>query len=652
MGRKNGSLLELLVDKIVLAVAGIICLLVFFVFILGNPNSAKYRGRTLGTGEIDREMKKRSVELADELSVDPNTDKVYEPKKPEYLALVKNSIKNVDIARALPVAGYVKPVKVAENRVYRMPQLPDVNFVSITGIKMAAFVPIEKLDEVLSYEAASTVLEDLYFITVESRIDLSKLYTDFYDSFVGTSVKAAWREEKYSKPVFAKVELQRRNVLVDGSFGDWELVPRTKIFNLEKTLQLPKQANQYEIEIAMHNFSSNFSTLKEILQPSVYDNAIPSEQWLSPSFYNQRQKRLADELEQQRRAEIEAERAERLRERATRASERDRRQPTSNVRGGATDGRGMTGGMGDEMMGGAGRAPAREVRSRRTAGRREPRTAERPTGRRAAEVKLELNEAEKFAAIQLLPDTELSNLDKLYFWAHDDTAENGKSYQYRMRIGVLNPIAGKDWFSQDQQGLKDKMVLWSNYSEPSEIASVPQSVYFFPTDVRQVRRGDSAFDKMVEIKAARYTLGNWVSQTFNVRCGEEIGKVVSATGSRLAEAEIDVDTIDFSTGAVMTDTESATEWTGAGVLRPRAYEELVYGLIDAPNTLKRIPIKQRNWPSDLSSVFDEIKEAEKLPPVQLLDRSAASSGQGPTRTSPVHGPGDTGDMMMGMPGMF
>ena len=43
----------------------------------------------------------------------------------------------------------------------------------------------------------------------------------------------------------------------------------------------------------------------------------------------------------------------------------------------------------------------------------------------------------------LLRGKDISKLrETITFWAYDDTVEPGASYQYRIRIGVFNPVAG------------------------------------------------------------------------------------------------------------------------------------------------------------------------------------------------------------------
>ena len=264
---------------------------------------------------------------------------------------------------------------------------------------------------------------------------------------------------------------------------------------------------------------------------------------------------------------------------------------------------------------------------------RQPPPRTKPTTPSATvESKQAVTEGQQYSEIHLSENTNLNlaSLEKLVFWAHDDTTKPGEKYQYRIRIGVFNPIAGTNWFSQEQKDLQNQTVLFSNFSEPTDTIEIPERLHFFATDIREA-------DKTVEVKIARYTFGNWVSKTFSVKSGEQIGTVIDAAETRLKQASIATDTIDLSTGAIMVDARRVTEWAGAGYLRAKEFYELLYS--QTGDSIKTMPIKARYWPDVITKVYKEIEEAEKAEPITLLNRSEASSG---VRTTPTYGPSETG----------
>ena len=114
---------------------------------------------------------------------------------------------------------------------------------------------------------------------------------------------------------------------------------------------------------------------------------------------------------------------------------------------------------------------------------------------------------------------DLSKRDKpLLFWVFDDTVEPGKAYQYRVRFGVFNPVAGTGQFVDRDMDKKNQVILWSPYSEVTKPIEIQKMMYLFAKDVQ-----DKASTATVEV--ARYTLGYWHSQDFQVKPGEAIGKV-------------------------------------------------------------------------------------------------------------------------------
>ena len=608
MGRTKNNLVELFFDKAVLAAAGIAALLILFFFVIGSPNAIEYNGLKLSPGKVDRVINEKALQLQMQFKKEPTDSNEYKSQKPAYLALISDSINNIKTQIVFPKASYSTETEGTANRVYRLPSIENISAPTIASVKMAAYVPTEELSGDLTYANADTKLADVDLVTVESSINAKKLYDSFRAAFVGKNMPVEWRNEQYAKPVFAVVELQRRTAQSLGTWSEWETVPRTKICHLKKLLELPKKAAEYEIQLSMVQFAKA-EMMYEILQPAVYDNAIPAEPWLCPSLYNDRAKRLKKEDEEKTRLELEAERATRLSERTARSATTTRppaatRPPTAGTN---TDTR--TGGT-----------PAPAVTTTKPQPTKQPagRTAAARTGAATTELGL-------FNELRLAEKSKPELMEKLVFWANDDTAKPGEKYQYRMRIGVFNPIAGTNWLGEEQKDLQDKAVLYSNFSEPTGTVEIDESLKFFATEIRELQKGN-AVDKTIEVKVARYTLGNWVTKVFSVKKGEQIGTVVDAAETRLAKVGVEIDTVDFSTGAVVIDSRRVSEWLGAGVLRQRDFDELMYSR--GGGLIQTMPIRERYWPDDVVKVYKEIGQAETAEPVSLLTREQTRSGSG------------------------
>lgn len=75
---------------------------------------------------------------------------------------------------------------------------------------------------------------------------------------------------------------------------------------------------------------------------------------------------------------------------------------------------------------------------------------------------------------------------KVNVWAHDVTVEAGKSYRYRVRIAVTNPLFGRQASLKPEQAkLAQEAVLRSEWSEWSDRVTVDPSEYYFITSANE-----------------------------------------------------------------------------------------------------------------------------------------------------------------------
>jgi len=636
MGNKILKFIEQYLDKIIIAVAAIVALVIIVMFVLSSP---KVDG--VGLSELDESINRKADMLRQRLDSEPNDKIRYESQQQAFIARLKDAVDgNVNPNIYFPLAAHNSGIAV-EKYTYRVPQIGAIGKADVAVVKMAAFVPTEELSTTVTYASAGKKIEDLDLVTVESSIDLKALYAKFKESFAAKNFPPEKKKEQYATPVFAKVQLQRKTQQSDGNWSEWSDVPLTKVCYLKENLQLPKEISEYAMEMAMVQFAKS-EFRNEILQPAVYCNAIPAEQWISPTLYKSRQVKLDKQEEERRKAEADAAKSQRLQDRTSPG--RETRTPTTR-----TPARGMNegpAGMGPDMGGGRGTATRRETTrtptpTRTTTPERTPRVP--ATTNTALDAATVLTENADFAALKLTADIKLDTLEKLVFWAHDDTTKPGEKYQYRIRIGVFNPIAGRDMFVENEKEYRQQVVLWSDYAEAGQTVEIPERLYFFATNYREIEKGTST-DKTAEIVVARYTLGNWVSKKYtNVKCGDEIGKADEQPDARLVNAGINTDTLDLATGAVMVDAQKVP----ASTSRTTEYYELLYSYDDG--AILRMPIKDRNWPAKMQQIYKSINAAITDSPVVLLAWEQASSGM--DNRSPVIQPDTTSpDLNRGMPG--
>ncbi len=298
MGRTKSNLVELFIDKVILAAALIISLGILLVFVIRSPNTIEYDGKKFAPGQIDEYINRKADTLSEQLKKEPQDNNSYEPKATLYLGLIKDSLKNVDTNIDFPLPDSPAETVDVENRTYQLPKIELAGKTSVADVAMAAYVPTEELSDALTYGNAETKLEDVDLVTVESGINAKQLYESFNSALAGKNIPEEWKiEQQYAKPIFAKVELQRRTLQEDGSWSQWTEVPKTKICYLKNILHLAAQTNEYETQIALVQFAKT-EIRNEVLQPPVYDNAIPAEKWLCPSLYKERHKKLEKEKEE------------------------------------------------------------------------------------------------------------------------------------------------------------------------------------------------------------------------------------------------------------------------------------------------------------------------------------------------------------------
>jgi hypothetical protein len=242
-----------------------------------------------------------------------------------------------------------------------------------------------------------------------------------------------------------------------------------------------------------------------------------------------------------------------------------------------------------------------------TRGSQPERKSEKERPQKSKEVSKTIDDVyQEFDEISITESTDIAKMDKpLLFWAYDDTVEPGK-YRYRIRLGVFNPIAGTNQFSEQDKSLKNKVILWSEFSDATEAVDIPRTLYFFPREIQEAT-------KAVTVQVSRYVLGYWYSKDFTVKQGELIGKVgeYKITEEEEKGGVTIPKTVDYTTGAVLVDIVPVNDWSGGNNLHNRRFFDVLYSF-DGKD-IERLPIKTRYWTEALQSKFNEIKRYEKEP---------------------------------------
>jgi hypothetical protein len=594
MSKKQNILmvLESQIDKIVLGVIVLISLMLLWVYVIGNPYGEKVRigGREISVnpGNIDRKVKEDADRLLADLEQPPQPgpysiyDKTYAA---DFTQKLKVAIPAVAADLPIPYPG-VGEAAIEEDRQYAMPAVPNLTEVQAAVLRGAALVPVEEVTAGMPYEMVETKVEDMDLVTVSAKFDLRRLYDNFRLSFAAPGLKPSWRDDRLAGPVLAQFELQRSVKLEDGTFSEWTTVPRTKIDPYKKLIeQLPLHADdmQFGVNVWIAQYQSNDVQL-DILQPDPYLFRISQVAWMPPQFLQETFDIMKKEEDLQRREALEERR---------RNLEADRR--TTDRTGGTTGGPRQTARPGVQPRGA------------------EPTPAERvTTSRRPAERTLQNVERDMQNAM-LKETVRLDSLrDPVMVWVHDDTVQPGKTYKYRVRLGVFNPITGKDWFLPEQAALKEQTVLWSDYAEPAKEVQIPKMLHVFPIETV---KDDSRAVKGVKVEVAKYYMGQWQTHQFDVYPGQPIGYPVEQApkdtalrtdgmmdGARTMAATQAA--VDYTSGMTLVDIVGQVSW-GTN-LRRTEVENMLY---HDTGTMAQLGIGQSNWSTILRESYKAVQDA-------------------------------------------
>jgi len=715
--KKFGRFIENHVEKIILVIVAGVCAVLFFRNVIFSPNAVTVDKKTFSPASVDRYIKTQADELQRRLNsstataaagrayksvrtgrIDPNdpiiADIITHPLPQGFEGLFNSPLA---FLQDKPVAARSGSAVAAGGRKYKLPpRIGEVTDAGITFLRAAAWVPLERLTPEKGYDKVQTEANDVDLVTVEGKFDTKELFRQFHAYFAGEEVQRAdWRDPCLADPIFAAVQLQRRQLREDGTWGDWQEVPRSRV---EPYGQLFKVVERVEdlppggMEVRMMNFKRR-DVAMDLLQPQAYQIASSEEDWFPPSFYDkfkmQQTKVEAEEKKQER---------EKNRDQQTRDDGRYRTGAAGQTSGNRTTSpggryRSNTQGMGTgQAYGGAGAGGLRGDRSTRGTGGRTPQNdaynmgyGDEQTRKRGAKTQRRNPEESMlygdmymppgtgpggkpttdqvyrdFAQVLVNYRTNLAKLEKpLLFWAFDDSMAPGASYQYRIRLGVFNPVAGTNQLAEQDIGKKNQVILWSEFSQVTNPVLVPKKLYFFAKDSQEAKRSAT-------VEVARYCLGYWRTEDFDVKLGESIGKEMEQkvekkklpplpggpriTGDpayaynmgggpgglgpgspygpglgpgpggygpgygpggspdNITRPEI----IDYRTGKVLVDVVAAGDWGSPPNLKPHPYQDMLY--TDNGVNIEHMPVGTTNWPKDLLESYQYVKtESHKEP---------------------------------------
>jgi len=686
-----GSFFEEHVEKIILVIVGLVCAFLLITRVILSPNMVSYDDENFSPSTIDNYVYGQAQRLKQRLNDPPDQLEPYKPRAGEFLALLDSSVNNVDTT-LWPVVPYELGTDARAAGIYNLPRIGEVNDVAVEHIRTVAYVPIDPITEENPYDKAGNEPNDIDLVTVEAKIDMSELYDKFNESFI-EDVEDEWADPCLAMPIFAAVQLQRQELNSDGIWSDWQIVPRQKIDQYRKLFAITENIDELPpggLKVQMLQFDNKYIQI-DLLQPQAYQIASAKEEWFPPVLHRKYMDLLRKETLEEKREAKEAEREKREQELGEKRSRRaDSRTGTSGRTSRTGSGSSSSGGIGDIYGGGGGGTNTRSrdrgrdrqstTTGRLTEGggrsndrRRSSRNRTGTTDSMMDTPSLYGNEGlgdgrgtlrrgpstndiyYEYDDVALTSFTDFSKLrEPMLFWAHDDTIEPKKTYKYRIRLGVFNPIAGTNQLSEQSISQKNKVILWSYFSDVTEPVEIPGRSYFFARDIQEAA-------KTITVTVCQYVLGHWYSEDFKVRRGEVIGDVIEVepekekfqrnrsrsqdvlggrfTSLAMPKEKTNVpEKIDYGTGAVMVDAMAMNDWWGEKVLRTRHYYDMLYSF-DGIN-IEHMPVGTAYWSKDMQSTFSYIAKLAREP----QEPFKAFGGSGGRRRSGRSGQGAYDDM--------
>lgn len=394
----------------------------------------------------------------------------------------------------------------------------------------------------------------------EDRLWVSLMYTvSMADIAAAFDKENVFQAAPGSQTAFLQVQLEREEKLPNGEWGNRTLVPLLK--NAIRPPMPPEEvydAQQAEPVNQFVNWAAQNAL--EILKPAFYP-VLAGTNWLPP---NESDVLLAQETEEQMRARLQALQEQRQRERdERRRTAQQRRSERDSMRGGDGPRRGRPPRGGDEYdyapidRDRPARSGAGDVRFEQVAPPRRPPQGYPPRGYPGyppegydpmmeeypmedlgmgqpqpgqsfvAQVPQEITQ--RFQPDPIIGDIEL--------WVHDDTVEAGKTYRYRVRYRMANPILG--WFGvAEPPELQNKVYVDSAWSDWSQNIRMDSLVQYF------VSGSGLGAQSTVRFDVFKWADGFWQMETFSNLgpgdlVGEKRGNIDYGTGMTIVDIRED-----------------------------------------------------------------------------------------------------------------
>ncbi len=571
---KNISIVEQHIEKVFVALCVVMFLAVVYVYYFTDRFTATVRNQTISWKNLDQTINDKANELKRKLNTDLPSDleitvvpdyegmfldNYFDPGIPDNLAMV--SLPNINIDQI--------DMTEREDRFYHKPTVPAPRYLTLRQ-DIATLDPAPILANTdLSDYFSSTPPYNVQWVSIVSRFSVMKLIKAFEEQNDITTrpISRDW----WSLLVFTDVQVEREEKLSNGHWGNSKIIDALPGSLLA---EVRKQIINIETGPAAANLVSYLDTnCVNIVQPPFYqllnrtwepvkidvpyitedDNEIMVRNKTALLEINSQLARVLLRIENDG-GEISDARQTQIDGYETRIEQLE----TTILDGGGTLPDGTTG-----------RRP--RTTTTRTTTRRPARTPTRPalvrpdfgdardqgvrTSPQTSTPSPRIRPAtttQPRSVIQQISRFNLSSddLPSINLWAHDITLEAGKTYRYRMRACVTNPLFGRKIALPEAQYETDgkQFALLGEWSEWSNDIQTIKEDYFFLV-------GASPVTSQASIEVWKFSESKWHKAEFRVTPGDPIGTVRSNPETLIARKRSPGITIDFNTGKSLVDVD-------------------------------------------------------------------------------------------------
>jgi hypothetical protein len=139
-----------------------------------------------------------------------------------------------------------------------------------------------------------------------------------------------------------------------------------------------------------------------------------------------------------------------------------------------------------------------------------------------------------------IPPNPKGQIPEMSVWVHDDTVVPGRTYRYKMRVRMKNPLYNTYNVTKDEK-LSGQFTIDTPFTDWKEVKAPRNTEFFFASTRAQIKEDTIVSAKVDVFKRQK---GEWTLASFDVAPGDSIGGqkngVDYTTGSTLVDLRKDV----------------------------------------------------------------------------------------------------------------